>query len=113
MLFHVFADLVRQTDRKTVFVQRAVIAGEIHHMNRGRLVERLVILAVGVVHIGHMIPPRNVAVLFRGGFHRGAGLFFGESVKGQAGIVGKFGNDTPRCEKLGFVHKKTSFLRIL
>ena len=82
-------------------------------MNRGRLAERLVILAVAVIYIGYMIPPRNVAMFVLGGLHSCAGLLFGESVKGQAGIVGKFGDNTPRREKLGFVHKKTSFLRIL
>ena len=75
-------------------------------MNRGRLAERLVILAVAVIYIGYMIPPRNVAVFVLGGFHSCAGLLFGEAVKGQAGIVGKFGDNTPRREKLGFVHKK-------
>ena len=109
MLFHVLGDFVWQADRETVFIQRAVIPGEVHHMNRGRFLQGTAILAVLVVYIRDPVPIANVAVLGLGGFHCGVGLFLGQAVERGAGAVGKTGNQTPRRKKLDFVRKNASF----
>ena len=62
MLLHVLGNFVRQADRKTVFVQRPIIPGKIHNMNRGRLLQGAAILAVLIVYIRDTIPIANVAV---------------------------------------------------
>lgn len=109
MLLHVLGDFVRQANRKAVFVQRPVIPGKIHNMNRGRFLQGAAILAVLIVYIRDTVPIANVAVLGLGSFHCGVSLFLGQSVERGACAVGKTGNQTPRCKKFDFVRKNTPF----
>ena len=109
MLFHVLGDFVWQADRETVFIQRAVIPGEVHHMNRGWFLQSAAILAILIVYVCDPVPIANVAVLSLGSFHCGVGLFLGQAVERGAGAVSKTGNQTPRCKKLDFVRKNAPF----
>ena len=109
MLLHVLGDFVRQANRKAVFVQRPVIPGKIHNMNRGRFLQGAAILAVLIVYIRDTVPIANVAVLGLGSFHCGVGLFLGQTVERGAGAVGKTGNQTPRRKKFDFVRKNAPF----
>ena len=63
VLLHVLGDFVRQANRKAVFVQRPVIPGKIHNMNRGRFLQGAAILAVLIVYIRDTVPIANVACL--------------------------------------------------
>lgn len=92
-----------------VFVKWSIVPGEVHDMHGGRLGNQLVVSAVLVVLIRDPVPVANVAVLFLGGLHCVLGLFFGQSVEGQAGTVCKGSNQPPRGEKLCVVRRNTSF----
>nr|DAW43158.1 MAG TPA: hypothetical protein [Caudoviricetes sp.] len=109
LLFGVPGDFIRQPDGETVFVKWSIVPGEVHDMHGGRLGNQLVVSAVLVVLIRDPVPVANIAVLFLGGLHCVLGLFFGQSVEGQAGAVCKGGNQPPRGEKLCVVRRNTSF----
>ena len=55
-------DFVQKPNREAIFVQRAVVSGEINHVYGGRGRDELVIPAVLIVEVSDPVPPRNVAV---------------------------------------------------
>nr|DAY42870.1 MAG TPA: hypothetical protein [Caudoviricetes sp.] len=108
MLHSIPGDFFRQTSRKTVFVNRAVIPCQIDDVKRGLVGQELVILAVNIIRVGDMIPPGYFTVFVAGGFHCATGLLFGRTAEREPGTVRKGGNHAPGIKSLHFVHRNTS-----
>ena len=98
--------------REALLIQRAGVTVIVNNGYNWRLRQRFVVLPIFVVHIGHAIPPYNIAVLGLGGAHCINGLLFGQTIERQPRPVAKCANDAPRSKKFGFTHKNTSILNI-
>ena len=107
-----FGDAVKQADGEALLIQRAGVTVIVNNGYNWRLRQRFVVLPIFVVHIGHAIPPYNIAVLGLGGAHCINGLLFGQTIERQPRPVAKCANDAPRSKKFGFTHKNTSILNI-
>lgn len=108
-LFGVLGDFVHQADRKTVFVERPIVTGEVNDVHAGRFGDGFVVSAVLIVLIRDPVPVTNVSVLLLGGFHRFPCLLFGQSVEQEPGAIGKGRNQPPRGEKLCIFRRNASF----
>ena len=64
-LFGVLGDFVHQADRKTVFVERPIVTGEVNDVHAGRFGDGFVVSAVLIVLIRDPVPVTNVSVLLR------------------------------------------------
>ena len=65
-LFGVLGDFVHQADRKTVFVERPIVTGEVNDVHAGRFGDGFVVSAVLIVLIRDPVPVTNVSVLLLG-----------------------------------------------
>nr|DAW25295.1 MAG TPA: hypothetical protein [Caudoviricetes sp.] len=108
-LFGVLGDFVHQADRKTVFVERPIVTGEVNDVHAGRFGDGFVVSAVLIVLIRDPVPVTNVSVLLLGGFHRFPCLFFSQSVEQEPGAISKGGDQPPRGEKLCIFRRNASF----
>ncbi len=78
-----FGDAVKQADGEALLIQRAGVTVIVNNGYNWRLRQRFVVLPIFVVHIGHAIPPYNIAVLGLGGAHCINGLLFGQTIERQ------------------------------
>lgn len=102
-------NLFSQADRQAVFIQRTGVAIIVHNVDARRLWDCLVVAAILIVQIRYPVPVANIPVLLLGGFHCVSGLFFRQTIEQHPGAIPESGDQTPRGEKLNFIHENTPF----
>lgn len=102
-------NLFSQADRQAVFIQRTGVAIIVHNVDARRLWDCLVVAAILIVQVRYPVPVANIPVLLLGGFHCVSGLFFRQTIEQHPGTIPESGDQTPRGEKLNFIHENTPF----